>query len=421
MTSEPSAAPVPPFPRVCMLLESYYPVVGGMETQARNVAGSLAARGAQVFLVTRRPRADLAREEAVDGIPVVRVGPLGASSRLRWALCLTCLPTLWRRRRAYDLIFVPGLRALGLPAVIMSRLLGKRCVLKAESSGELSGAFFTGGFEKAKMKPGAWPARLLVRLRNAVLTRADAFMSLSSEQTEEFTGVGVPMDRIAVVPQSVNVDRFHPIGPEEKAALRVRLNLPANHKIVIFTGRLVSYKGVPRLLNVWEKLAAARPDITLLLVGAGGVDIFNCEDEARRFVRERGLEGRVRFTGAVNNVDEYLQAADLYAFPTENEAFPLALLEAMACGLAAVTTTTGGLKDIVADDDNGLLMRAGNEDDLRRGLERLLDDDALRARIAAAAYRTVQERYTLARVTDLTLALFQRVCAAGRACPGVGR
>ena len=73
------------------------------------------------------------------------------------------------------------------------------------------------------------------------------------------------------------------------------------------------------------------------------------EDEARRFVQERGLEGRVRFTGAVNNVDEYLKASDLYAFPTENEAFPLALLEAMACGLAAVTTTTGGLKDIVAD------------------------------------------------------------------------
>ena len=130
--------------RVCFLVESYYPVVGGMETQTKSLAGALKRRGLSLFIVTRRPAADLKRQDKVDGIPVYRVEPTGASSRLRWGMVVRCLPHLWRMRDAYDVIFVPGFRALGLAAVIMGRMIGKPVVLKGESCGELSGTFFAG-------------------------------------------------------------------------------------------------------------------------------------------------------------------------------------------------------------------------------------------------------------------------------------
>ncbi|MBU0677921.1 MAG: glycosyltransferase family 4 protein, partial [Verrucomicrobia bacterium] len=360
--------------------------------------------------VTRRPSKDLAKEEDVDGVRVYRILPSGDSSRLRWALVLTSIPTLIRKRKEYDIIFVPGFRALGLTAVIMGKLLGKKSVLKAESSGELSGSFFTEGFEKFKIGKGSSLARAMVWLRNRILVRADVFVSMSGEQTTEFTGQGVDPAKIVMISQSVNVERFFPVSSDEKAAMRAKLGLPADHTIVIFTGRIVSYKGVPRLLDVWNDIRETFPKATLVMAGAGGMDAYNCEAEARKFVKDHNLSDRVIMTGSVNNVDEYLKAADIYALPTENEAFPLALLEGMACGLPPISTDVGGLPDILEHEKNGLVTEPGNTRDLKKCVERLLTDVALREKLGEAAYKTVRERYTLDIITQKCIDLFESLC-----------
>jgi len=399
-------------PRICVLLESYYPIVGGMEAQARNLAGALKSEGVPLFFLTRRPSRELKREDAVDGLPVTRIGPVGASSRLRWLMVVSCLPELIRRRKDYDIIFVPGFRALGLSAVWAARRLGKRAVLKAESSGELSGEFFAGGFEKSKIGAASGLARFLVRMRNRVLLRADSFIGLSSEQAAEFESGGVSSDRIQVIPQCLDETVFQPVSGEERRRLRDQLKLPADEPVAVFTGRLVSYKGLPTLLRAWKRICAERPTGHLVLVGAGGVDIYNCEDELKQYVRDHDLSRRITFTGAVSNVPDYLKAADIYAFPTENEAFGLALIEAMGCGLAVMSTTTGGIKDFIVDEENGLVVRSGNEDDMVRQLKRLFDDEPLRARLGAAARDTVVRRFTLDAVVKQYVSVFSRVHAA---------
>lgn len=395
-------------PRVCILLESYYPVVGGMETQGRNLAGGLVRAGVSVMFVTRRTSRDLAPFEFVDNLPVFRLPPVTAGSRARWALVLTSMSVLFRRRRAYDVILVPGFRALGITAVIMGKLLGKASVLKAESCGEMSGEFFAAGLARLKLKNSAWPIRGLIALRNRLLARADALISLSSEMTEEFRQCGVPADRTHLIPQSVDVERFHPAGADEKIALRKKLGLSETDKLVIFSGRIVSYKGLPGLVEVWEQIAEIVPDARLVLVGAGGVDMYNCEAELRRTVAERRLQECVLFTGAVRNVSEYLQAADIFAFPTENEAFPLALLEAMACGLPVVATAVGGIKDVIQPDQNGLMIEPGNRTQLRVALEQLLHNPALAAKLGRAARQTVLDHYTRDQVTRQYLELFRQ-------------
>lgn len=393
-------------PRICMLLESYYPVVGGMETQALNMCASFKNRGLPTLVVTRRPEKELADFEEVEGTPIYRCRPLGASSRKRWALVFSCLPTLFKLRKEYDIILVPGFRALGLSAVIMGKLLGKKSVLKAESSGELSGAFFDGGFKESKVPGGL--AKCLIGLRNSILIKADAFTSLSDDQTTEFRACKVRDDQMHVIEQSVNVDKFFPV-PDEKAALRKKLNLETNHRIAIYTGRLVSYKGGPVLLKAWKQLCEKYDDITLLMVGAGGVDIYNCENELRSFVKDSQLEKRVLFTGNVRNVDEYLKASDFYALPTENEAFPLALLEGMACGLPPVTTATGGIRDIVEHNVNGQVMENGNVDQCRDWITRFLEEPEFLKSMGDAAFNTVRTRYTLDIITDKYIALFKKL------------
>lgn len=394
--------------RVCTLLESYYPVVGGMETQARNLATILRDQGVEQIIVTRRTSSELASSEVVDGIPVFRSGPSGRSSRFRWLFMLTCIPLLIRKRKMYDVILVPGFRVLGIAAVLLTVLLGKRSVLKAECIGEMSGEFFTGGLDSLKMKRSAFLFRMLLSLRNRWLAKASAFVSMYTEMTGEFEDNGAPAEKITMIPQSVDQNKYCSASAEEKQELRQKLGLPANDRLAIFTGRIVSYKGVPVLVDVWRKIRDAYSDVTLVICGDGGVDIFACEDEIKAFVKEHKLEDSILLPGAVRNVDEYMRAADMFVLPTENDAFPLCLLEAMACGMPIITTTVGAIKDVITHEDTGLVMQPGSGEELHVCLTRLLDDAALGKRIGLRAREEVDAKYTRDIVARQYVALFNK-------------
>jgi glycosyltransferase involved in cell wall biosynthesis len=194
------------------------------------------------------------------------------------------------------------------------------------------------------------------------------------------------------IANGVDTVEFAPPTANERAALKGRLGLPPG-PIVIYTGRLVSYKGVPLLLEAWHGLVAQEVPGTLVVVGEGGGDMHNCEPALREYTRRHGLGDRVIFAGAVLNVSDWLRAADVFAFPTENEAFGLSLVEAMACALPAVTTVVGGLGDFVQDRVNALVIAPGDAEGLARSLRGLLSDPALAARLGAAARERVLARF----------------------------
>jgi len=379
--------------RVCMLLESFYPVVGGMESQARNMIVSLTAIGIPVIIVTRRTEADWPRVDDVYGVPVYRVGPTGPVPHARWLLAISCMPTLVRLRATYDIILVPGLRTLGIPAVIAGMLLRKMSILAGASEGEFSGAFFASGLETRGLGCRSALVRLLLHLRNRLFAKASALISLSTEMTREFTGAGAPAELIHLIPNTLDDTVFKSADADTKAALRRKLGIPEAATVAVFSGRIVAYKGVPSLTRVWERLRASHPDAHLFLVGGGGTDIHNCETAVREFIEAHGLKDRVTLTGFVDNVSDYLQAADLFVFPSETEAFPLALLEAMACGLPVITTRVGGIRDAIVNEENGLLIDPAQDEQLLAAVVRMLENPSLRARLAAAGLETVRERY----------------------------
>ena len=395
--------------KVCILTETYHPVVGGGETQARLLAAELRARNASVCILTRRSDAALPAVERVDGVSVHRIGPVGRGQLRKWGLLASTVPALIRLRREYDLIFVSGFRIVGLPAVIVGRALGKRVVLKADSQGEMSGAFFAPGLSRFGMSASSPLFRMLVRWRNVVLRRADGFVAISPDVAAELTDADVPAERIHPIPNGVETSRFVPADSSAKEALRRELGLEDACGVVVYTGRLVSYKGLPVLLRVWPAILREHPAARLLLVGGGGLDIHDCEQELKDYVRANGLEHSVVFTGNVQNVPDYLRAADVFAFPTENEAFGSSLVEAMCCGLAVVTTPVGAISTIVEDGQNGLLVRPRDAAQLEAAIDRLLRDRALAARLGIAARATVLERYSASRVAGEYAELFARL------------
>lgn len=371
-------------PRVCLLTETFHPEIGGGESQARLLAGRLRDRGWNIKIVTRRSVGRTAVRERVDGIEVHRVPPTGHGRFRKWALIATAYPTLMRLRSDWDLIYVSGFRILGVPAIRAARRLGRPCVLKADSNGEMSGEYFRAGLESVGLSPSARPVRSLIAARNRQLRNADAFVAISATIERELSVAGVASERVVRIPNGVDTERFSPAGSADRARLRRQLGLPAEGLIVVYTGRLVRYKGLPPLLDAWKRICRDRENTWLVLVGSGGSDIHDCEAELRDRAEGPGLQGRVFFTGAVDDVHRYLRASDVFAFPTEEEAFGISLVEAMACGLPCVATRVGAIPEI-AGDGEALLVSAEEPAALEEGLRRLLDQPELRVRVGRAA------------------------------------
>jgi glycosyltransferase involved in cell wall biosynthesis len=387
--------------------------VGGGETQARLLAEGLISNGHSVIVITRRSGSALRQYENYGGVSVYRLGPVGSGQLKKWGLLLSSLPALVRLRDRYDLIFVSGYRIIGVNAVLVGKLFRKPVVLKADSQGEMSGEFFESGLKKFGLARSSLPFRFFLRFRNVILKKADAFSAISPEIVSEWTSKGVPLNKIHLIPNAVDTTRFTPANTEQKSFLREKFHLPHAAFIAIYTGRLVTYKGLPLLLRVWNEIRCNYKKALLLLAGTGGLDIHNCEAQLHDYVTSTGLEKNVWFLGSVQNIPEYLQSADLFVFPTENDAFPSSLIEAMSCGLPIVTTPVGAIKTIITHQETGLIVQPGNHQQLYEALVAILSDEKLASRMGQVGRHIVEERYSAGNTVGKYLSLFESTFKPG--------
>jgi glycosyltransferase involved in cell wall biosynthesis len=165
------------------------------------------------------------------------------------------------------------------------------------------------------------------------------------------------------------------------------------------------------LLEAARELRREHNDIVFVFVGSGGLDLHNCEAALRDDVARHQLQHNVRFVGEVEHVEAFLQASDVFVFPSENDAFPLALVEAMACGLPCVATSVGGIGDIITHGVDGLLVRSGDRGQVECAIRDLSRDPRLRAALGNAAVSTVRDRYGIKAVADRYDALFTTLMA----------
>lgn len=378
---------------ICVLVGAFYPVVGGGETHSRHLCRALVEREFPLFVLTRRYTKDLAKFELVDGIPVYRVWPTGMK---RWGKYLMMFPAMYhmvRRRREYDVIYVSVFRALGMLGVLTAKLLGKTCVLRAGVSGEMTGSALLNEY-KSRKPVSYFLLSMYLPLRNAVLRRADNFISISDEIRDDFLAAGVPEMHVTHIPNGVDTDKFHTVSQERKHQIRGGLGLPEG-SLFCYSGKLNHGKGLDLIVRVWPKVISAYPDARVVFIGGGANQYLSFESRLREEVKQRGLEDAIIFTGYVNNVVDYLQACDYFLFPSESEGMPNALLEAAACGLPTVATRIGGNTDIINEEHLGYLVPVGDEKALLDGVLSLLDDPAKSLEIGQNMRERIEEVFSL--------------------------
>jgi glycosyltransferase involved in cell wall biosynthesis len=409
-------------PRLVLVSESIYPdVVGGLEIQAHDVAQRLTAAGVPVTVLTRRATADAAGRGWLGAVPVVRIDPHGHLKGLGWRAVVPLLRyvvgvTLWLLvyRHSYDVILAHGVKVLTLPVLIAQWFGNRPCIVKVDSPIELWEEISGESLRRMGVRRNAGALRFLRGIRSALLRRVGQYVAISEEIRDALVNEGVPPERIRCIPNGIDVARFHPVTPAERRVLRRKLGLPLDAVVVNFTGRFSAAKGLMMLAGLWKQIVAEGRPVHLVLVGDGEQSFDTCEAELRDFMAANGLGQTVTFTGMVGNVAEYLQASDLFVFPSEYEGLPLALLEAMACGLPVASTRVGAAREFLVDREHGALAEPGDEAQMRAALRWLLDHPERWSEMGRAGRGVVCARFSLAVVAEEYRTLVRDVSKRGR-------
>lgn len=223
----------------------------------------------------------------------------------------------------------------------------------------------------------------------------------------------VPRERISVMANAVDVNRFR---PDREARENVRRELGVGESpVVIFVGNFYLWHDVPSLLRAFALVLRDRPNATLLLLGDGAE-----RPRAEMLAAELELGATVRFLGRTSHsrVPSYLASADVSVAPyiaTEKEMWmsPLKAYESMAAGTPLVASAVGQLRDSIRHGEEGLLTQPEDVDGLYNAISRLLDDGACARRVAGAARRKVVENNSWPHYAERLEGLLRDIVAEG--------
>jgi len=374
--------------RICVVSALYHPGLGGLGRQAMALSERLREEGVNLFVIARKMA--FPGEVGFSGnVEVVRIPApfrkvhILEEISLRNVLIsvvfsLGCLAVLIRRRKTYDLVHFHGASIPLFLSLPFLKAMGKKIVAKVAAAnlgteaGSLAGRYRPVGDLLARM-----------------VRRVDAYIAISEEIREGLIRDGVPEERIHRIANFIDPEIFRPPGTGEKDSLKERFGY-GGKTLVLFAGRLVPRKGVGHLLQAWKEVTEEFPDARLLLLGDGPL-----QGELTEAARRLGVDKTVRFPGRVENVPEFLRAADVFVLPSLQEGLSNSLLEALASGLPTVATGIGGVIDVVEDGRTGLLVPPGDVSALSKALRTVFTDPDLSERLSRAGQEAIREAYGL--------------------------
>jgi glycosyltransferase involved in cell wall biosynthesis len=381
--------------------------IGGVDAGGQNVhvaalAAGLARRGHEVTVHTRRDDEALPDRVVVqDGYNVAHV-PAGPARSLPKDELLPHMPAFARvlqrqwAEQPPDVVhahfWMSGLAAVeaaaDLPVPVLQTFHALGSVKRRHQ-----GAADTSPDERVELE-----RRLCRDVGHVVAT--------CSDEVFELRRLGLPRDRVSIVPCGVDTSVFTPRGPVAPRTDRRRL---------LILGRVVERKGHDDAVRALPAL----PDAELVVVGGPPAGQVDDDPEIRRLrtvAAEVGVTDRLLFTGSVGRADvpAWIRSADVVLAVPWYEPFGITPLEAMACGRPVVASAVGGLVDTVADGLTGELVPARDPGRLGAVLRSLLADDERRAAYGAAGVQRARARYRWNRVVADTEAVYRHVLARRR-------
>jgi glycosyltransferase involved in cell wall biosynthesis len=359
--------------------------LGGTERHAMTLVRGLIERGHESLLVntwTDSPVNDFAR---ADGVPFEALPGGGRRIGLGWFRAV--YPFL--RRHRFDLIHTYGLRVS-----LAVRLMQGRLGLRHHMTG-------VRGLDQQRTGWQARMDRLTERRLDMIVCNAWAVAR------ERQAMVGTPDARIRVIPNGLDLSRFHDgVSPVSRA----EVGFP-NGFLFVHVGSFRVEKDHETLLRAFQRVSRSHDDVRLLLIGEGRLG-----DDVRRLVAELGVGDRVVMAGSFEDVRPVIKACDAFVLSSFSEGMPRALMEAMCLGMPCVSTRAGGVDEIADDGVEALLAAVRSPDALADAMERVVTDGELRSSLGRAAAVRAKTHFGRDLMIDRHVELYEDAMGGGLVC-----
>ena len=409
MSSDRLSAPAPALRRVAMISLHTSPLdqpgtgdAGGLNVYVTEVARELAARGVEVDIFTRATRSDQpAQIEASPGVTVrhVLAGPFEGLGKeaLPAQLCVFAREVLRadaeQSRAHYDIVHSHYWLSGQVGALARDRW-GVPLVHTMHTMAKVKNALLADGDTP---EPSA---RIIGE--EQVVAAADMLVANTDDEAKDLINrYDADPGCVEVVWPGVDLEIF---SPRPTAQARQRLGLPVEGKVVLFVGRLQPLKAP----DVLVKAAALLPyPVTLAIVGGPSGNGLEHPRALSDLAQSLGIGDRLRLVPPVDRetLADWYAAADVVCVPSHSESFGLVALEAEASGTPVVAAAVGGLPTVVRDGISGLLVEGHNPVDYAAAINRVLNEDGLRAQLSAGAVVQAGE-FTWGKTADRILEVY---------------
>ena len=372
--------------KVAQLVPYYAPAIGGVEVVCQYISEELVARGHEVHVFTANrnhkgsARLELSAREVINGVHVHRlrsylnIGHYGLFPGVISSL----------RSGEFDIIHTHGYRQ---PQSEIASRIGAR--MNVPTILHVHGGFDTRNSAK----------RLLYSLFDHAARRHkanvfDHFIALSERDREQLLALNVPQRSISILQNAAENEAF-----EASSGVRFREKYGlVDKKIILYLSILINYKRPDKLIQVLPQLIEKEPNVFLLFVGPDAGEL----EKIRTLAESLGVSDYYEWLGPLQGEEKHeaFECAEFLALPSDDDPYPLTLLEAMAHGKAVLTTSSVGQAPVIRAHEAGIIVSPGDLDGIMEGAAKLLTDDRYRSAVGANARRLAETMFSVGAVVD---------------------
>lgn len=233
------------------------------------------------------------------------------------------------------------------------------------------------------------------------------YIAISAAVSDELRKAGVNESNITLIPIGIDIKQIDSVDKSGKDAIREKFGIAPEDFVAGTVGTLIECKGQRFLLEAIPILRRHIPEIKCMIVGDGPL-----MKSLRSLAANLDITNQVIFTGFIPDANEMINAMDLFVLPSLSEGFSYAALEAMALEKPAVVSNVGGLKDLVRNGENGVLVPAGEPQQIAETVIKLYDNRPYAEQLARKGAHNARTLFTVDNMVNKTIQYYEKLTSA---------
>jgi len=372
--------------KIALLTEKYTPDIGGLAISSERLARLLASAGhdVRVYSPSRNLLPSEKRTITSSGVNITRFSPHKRvdDTLVDWFE----LVVEEHKRKPFDVIHAYFLPQAGFVASYAGKYLNIPSAVSVRGN----------DIERAAFDPSKF-SHVMYALQNAnaVTTNAAELIKKAKAFIDS---------EIYLIPNGIDIELFKPMPKNDELARAIGLNI---NPVIGFVGELREKKGLQTILHAYTHTNKKHAS-TLLIVGE-----VRQGDDAKAFdeFQQSNSEANVIVTGHVPHYDlpAYYSLMDIFVHPSHRDGMPNAVLEAMACERVVIATSVGGIKDIIEDGKNGVIVTVKDAKMLAEKILELLEDPEKKSILGKNARELIMSKYTLEKELEANLSIYRKL------------